>query len=170
MGTVKRGKQPNQDKTNQKGCSNMNRVKIESLRDLLDSQASYGLEVTDLRLLERAVKEQVGITFITRYEDYETNESFFRMFLLNKGKGICLCQCDLDDWLRGWSRDTVTATVEAFRLALGFPNEMESLCESNNFDLVNYCLDNWTEPVSYQDRDFETGRTLFKTLLESEAE
>lgn len=139
----------------------MEKVKIESLRDLQDSQVCYGLEVTDLRLLERAVKEKVGTSFIAKYRDYETDETFIRLFLLNKGKGICLCQCDLDDWLHGWSRDTEQVMTEVFRIGLTYPNAMQRLCESGNYDLLDYYISNWNNVVG----EIATGKDVFMLLL-----
>lgn len=139
----------------------MERVKIESLRDLQDSRVCYGLEIADLRLLERAVKEKVGTAFVARYRDYETDESYFRLFLLNKGKGICLCQCDLDDWLHGWSRDTEQTAKEVFRIGLTYSEAMQALCESGNYDLLDYYIINWSSIVG----EIATGKDVFMLLL-----
>lgn len=139
----------------------MERVKIESLRDLQDGNICYGLDITDLRLLERAIKEKVSTVFMAKYRDYETDESFFRLFLLDKGKGICLCQYDLDDWLHGWSRDSEQVMKEVFRIGLTYPEAMKSLCESGNYDLLDYYITNWNNIVG----EIATGKDVFMLLL-----
>ena len=139
----------------------MKKVKIENLRDLQDSQVCYGLEITDLRLLERAIKEKVGTAFIAKYRDYETDETFIRLFLLNKGRGVCLCQCDLDDWLHGWSRDTEQVITEVFRIGLTYSDAIQRLCESGNYDLLDYYISNWDNVVG----EIATGKDVFMLLL-----
>ena len=139
----------------------MERIKIESLRDLQDSNICYGLEIADLRLLERAIKEKAGTVFMAKYRDYETDESFFRLFLLDKGKGICLCQCDLDDWLHGWNRGSEQVTKEVFRIGLTYAQAMQSLCESGNYDILDYYINHWNDVVD----KIATGKDVFMLLL-----
>lgn len=139
----------------------MERVKIESLRDLQDSKICYGLSLTDLRLLENAIKEKRGTAFFSALKEEETGDSFIRLFLMTDGKGICLTSCDLDDWLHGWGHETEQVMREVFRIGLDNAQAMQSLCESGNYDVLDYYISNWTNIVG----EIATGKDVFMLLL-----
>lgn len=139
----------------------MERVKIESLRDLQDSNICYGLELADLRLLERAIKEKVGTAFLATLREEETGDEFIRLFLMTNGKGICLTSCDLDDWLHGWSHETEQVMRKVFRIGLSYAQAMQSLCESGNYDILDYYISNWDNVVG----EIATGKDVFMVLL-----
>lgn len=139
----------------------MERVKIESLRDLQDSRICYGLSLTDLRLLESAVKEKRGTAFFSVLKEEETGDSFIRLFLMTDGKGICLTSCNLDDWLHGWGHETEQVMREVFRIGLDNAQAMQSLCESGNYDVLDYYINNWTNVVG----EIATGKDVFMLLL-----
>ena len=138
----------------------MERVKIESLRDLQDSKVCYGLSLTDLRLLERAIKEKRGTAFLSILKE-ETGDSFIRLFLMTDGKGVCLTSCNLDNWLHGWEHDTEQVMREAFRIGLNNAQAMQDLCESGNYDVLDYYITNWTNVVG----EIATGKDVFILLL-----
>lgn len=139
----------------------MEKIKIENLRDLQDSRVCYGLSLTDLRLLEHAIKEKHGTAFLSILKEEETEESFIRLFLMTDGKGICLTSCDLDDWLHGLGHETEQVMREVFRIGLDNAQAMQSLCESGNYDVLDYYISNWTNIVG----EIATGKDVFMLLL-----
>lgn len=139
----------------------MERVKIESLRDLQDSRVCYGLNLTDLRLLEHAIKEKRGTAFLSILKEEEAGDSFIRLFLMTNGKGVCLTSCDLDEWLNGWGHETEQVMREVFRIGLDNAQAMQDLCESGNYDVLDYYIINWNNVVG----EIATGKDVFMLLL-----
>lgn len=143
--------------------------KIEKWQDLTEPLVSYGLSQDEIHKLESSITTNNSLVLRTFSTSWIEGNTMERLFILEKGKGICVTQYDLEEWITGniysYYRQ---ATSEALSIMQGNPQETLSYVPYNLM-IVEDIVNHWQEPQSFAgDLWFEDGADALRQILAHE--
>lgn len=143
--------------------------KIEKWQDLADSLVCYGLPQDEIHKLEVAITEKDNLVLRTFSTSWITGNTMDRLFILESGKGICITQYDLEEFVTGNIYSYYRhATSEALTIMRDNPKETLSYVPYNLM-IVEDIVNHWQEPQSFAgDLYFGNGADALRQIFAHE--
>lgn len=143
--------------------------KIEKWQDLTEPLVCYGVSQDELHKLENAITAKGDLVLRTFSTSWITGNTMDRLFILEDGKGICITQYDLEEFVTGNIYSYYRhATSEALSIMRDNPQETLSYVPYNLM-IIESIVQSWQEPQSFAgDLWFEDGADALRQIFAHE--
>lgn len=143
--------------------------KIKNWKDLTEPLVSYGLSQNEIHKLESSIQTSNNLVLKTFSTSWIEGNTLERLFILKDGKGICITQYDLEEFVTGniynYYRE---ATSQALAIMQADPLGT-LLYVPHNLLIVEDIAQHWQEPQSFAgDLWFEDGADALRQILAHE--